>query len=85
MEKSREVQILEKYGAEEIKSYCLISNYGYRFLINGIKYDIRFWENCYGAYIGRWEIMPASRTEEGEPIPMDKALKKKIEDEFNSF
>ena len=82
---NKEVEILEKYGAEEIKSYCLISNYGYIFYIKGIKYDIRFWENCYGAYIGRWEIMPASRTEDDELIHMDKALKKKIEDEFNSF
>ena len=30
---SKEVGILKKYGAENIKDYCLISNYGYTFTI----------------------------------------------------
>lgn len=80
----KENGILEKYGAENIKSYCLINNYGYTFKINGVKYDIRFWENCYGAYIGKWSVMPADMNDAGDYIRMDKELQRKIEAEFNA-
>ena len=76
-------EILEKYGATEIERYCLISNYGYRFKIDGIKYDIRFWANCYGAELNRWEISPSTRGEDGTYIQMPKDLKIQIEEEFN--
>lgn len=77
-------KILERYGATEIESYSLISNYGYRFKIDGIKYDIRFWANCYGASLNRWEISPSTQGEDGTYIQMPKDLAKKIEAEFNA-
>lgn len=74
---------LEKYGATEIEGYCLISNHGYRFKINGIKYDLRFWANCYGAEINKWEIHSCTKDEDGNYITMPKELRKQIEDDFN--
>ena len=75
---------LKKYGATEIEGYCLISNYGYTFKINGIKYDIRFWANCYGAYLGKWEIHSCTTDEDGYRICMPQALREQIEADFNS-
>ncbi len=49
-------EIITKYGGKEVEGYCLISNYGYRFLLGGIECDARFWANSYGCYIGRWEV-----------------------------
>lgn len=76
------IERLQKYGAEEIKGYTLINNYGYTFKIDGIKYDIRFWANCYGAEINRWQIHPCTEGE-GGMIMMPKELREKIEAEFN--
>lgn len=45
-------EILEKHGCENIDTYTLISNYGATFTLNGIKYDLRHWVNCYGVYVG---------------------------------
>lgn len=50
------VEILKRYGATDIEGYSLISNYGYTFFINGVKYDARFWANCYGAALNVWRI-----------------------------
>ena len=77
-------QILEKYGATEIERYSLINNYGYRFKIDGIKYDIRFWANCYGAELNVWRIHSQTQGEDGTYIQMPKELAKKIEAEFNA-
>ena len=78
-----EIEKLEKYGATEIESYCLISNYGYRFKIDGIKYDIRFWANCYGVALDRWSISPCTQGEDGRYIQMPKELQDRIETDFN--
>ena len=71
------VEILKKHGAEEIKYYSLISNYGYTFSIRGNKFDIRFWANCYGAEINRWSIHSCG------DVQMPKELREQIEAEFN--
>ena len=76
-------EILKKYGATDIKRYTLINNYGYNFSIDGIGYDIRFWANCYGADVNKWQIMPCTKGDDGKYIPMDRDLAKKIEAEFN--
>lgn len=39
---------LEKLNLDNFKSYTLVSNYGFLFEINGIRYDLRKWNNCYG-------------------------------------
>lgn len=69
----RGVRLLRRFGATEIKQYYLVSNYGYTFNLNGQKYDVRFWANCYGAYVGRWsgatkEIDDAFNEEIGESM-----------------
>ena len=76
---------LKKYGATNIKRYSLINNYGYTFEINGARFDIRFWANCYGVARDVWEILPLSKKDDGSYIYMDKELRAKIEDEFNSI
>ena len=56
MSKIREA--LEAMGAKKIEGYVLINNYGYTFELDGVRYDARFWANCYGAYIGLWGVSP---------------------------
>lgn len=49
-------ELLKSRGCENIESYVLISNWGYRFIYKGLKCDIRYWANCYGACLDRFEI-----------------------------
>lgn len=76
-------KVLEGFGATEIESYNLVNNYGYRFTINGNRYDIRFWANCYGVEVNKWFIHPCTQLEDGKYAYMDKELKEKIEKAFN--
>ena len=78
-----EVTTLKRYGAKDIESYDLINNYGYRFTIDGVKYDIRFWANCYGTAINKWRIHSCTKNDSGEYIQMDCKLQVKIENAFN--
>lgn len=71
----RKIEILKKYGAENIKDYLLVNNYGYGFDLDGEHYDIRFWANCYGMELNRWEVMCIGG------VKNEKA--KMIEKEFN--
>ena len=43
-----EKQQLENLRLDNFKPYTLVSNYGFLFEINGIRYDLRKWNNCYG-------------------------------------
>ena len=52
------VKILKKFGAESFMPYVLVNNYGYKFSVNGKKYDARFWANCYGAEVNKWRVHP---------------------------
>lgn len=68
---NKAIEILERFGATNIKEYTLISNYGYTFELNGKEMDIRFWANSYGCYLGIWsgatdEINKAFNEEIGE-------------------
>ena len=50
------VQRLKDIGCENVQGYTLISNYGYAFTKNGIRYDLRYWANCYGMDLDYWSI-----------------------------
>lgn len=50
------VKQLEAIGCTDIKPYTLVSNYGYEFSKGGVRYDLRYWENCYGVYGGGWHL-----------------------------
>ena len=78
-----EVKTLKKYGAKDIKGYCLVSNYGYTFTIDDAKYDIRFWANCYGSSPNKWCIHPCTKDDSGNYINLDRKLITKIENAFN--
>ena len=47
-------------GVTEVEHYCLVSNYGWTFKKRGYTFDVRFWENCYGAYIGEYQLFSCS-------------------------
>ena len=47
---------LKEAGCTDISGYSLCSNYGCTFTKGGVKYDLRYWENCYGAYGGGWSV-----------------------------
>lgn len=83
--KSRIMTALEKFGAKDIKGYCLISNYGYHFDLDGKRYDVRYWANCYGVALNRWEIMSAGKNEDGTRYKMDPETKSKIEKVLNEI
>jgi hypothetical protein len=50
-------QKLIEIGCTNIEAYTLVSNYGYTFSKGGVKYDLRYWENCYGVYGGGWSVV----------------------------
>lgn len=50
------VEKLQNIGCTDVKSYALVSNHGYTFSKGGVKYDLRYWENCYGVYGGGWHL-----------------------------
>lgn len=52
----KEMYQLNEIGCTDIEIYFLVSNYGYRFSKGGVKYDLRYWENCYGVYGGGWQL-----------------------------
>lgn len=56
MGKLGEICKLQEIGCTDIKPYTLVSNYGYDFTKGGVKYDLRYWENCYGVYGGGWHV-----------------------------
>lgn len=47
---------LAAIGCRDIEPYTLVNNYGYKFSKGGVKYDLRYWENCYGVYGGGWRV-----------------------------
>ena len=83
--KSRIVTALEKFGAKDIEGYCLVSNYGYLFWLDGKRYDARYWANCYGVSLDRWGIMSAGHNEDGTRYKMDPETKDKIEKALNEI
>ena len=47
---------LKSVGCKDIERYTLINNYGYSFIKDGVKYDLRNWLNCYGEAVDYWEL-----------------------------
>lgn len=70
------LNVLKSNGAENIEGYVLVNNWGYTFEVSGVKYDARFWANCYGAAVNAWEVFACGGKTDVE-------LKKKIEKELN--
>lgn len=57
MKKERQaIEVLERYGATNIKGYVLVNNWGFKFDLDGERCDARFWENCYGASPMVWGV-----------------------------
>lgn len=55
--------ILERYGAQNIRSYILISNSGYVFDLDGGTYDLRHWRNIYGAQVDHYSYIDTSKAQ----------------------
>ncbi len=49
-------KLLIEAGCENVRPYTLINNYGFTFTKNGTKYDLRHWQNVYGAEVDFWDI-----------------------------
>lgn len=73
-------KIIEKHGGREIEYYTLINNYGYRFKLNGVNCDLRYWANCYGVALDYWRIHTYGDKKADDAT---KAIFKKIENEAN--
>lgn len=54
--KEQEQKQLEQAGAENITSYFLVNNSGYKFEKNGKRYDLRHWLNAYGCDVDYYTI-----------------------------
>lgn len=65
-------KLISKYGGENIESYFLVNNYGITFDYKGIKYDARYWANCYGVALKKWIISPS--TENANICALEKEL-----------
>lgn len=61
-------EVLQQIGAQNIKGYELINNYGFTFEYLGKKYDTRYWANCYGVALNRWETSPIREEREEKQI-----------------
>ena len=82
--KTKGIQVLEILGAKNIEGYSLINNYGYTFEIDGTKYDVRYWANCYGVALNRWETMP-TRTEPRPKTEEEKKVCEQVDVIFNKI
>lgn len=83
---SKAVEVLERFGAKDIEGYTLINNYGYTFTIDRIPFDVRFWANCYGCYIGKWQVSAKTREIDGimyRPVYNQRKIKE-LEDALNN-
>ena len=69
-------------GAEEIKYYSLINNFGFTYNYNGVKYDSRFVANCYGAVCNWWETSAIEREKEDEEFV--KRIQERLTSIYNS-
>lgn len=79
-------EALERNGATNIEGYSLVNNYGFTFDLDGKKYDARFWANCYGTALNRWEVMSRNKREDDPRFvyPVDPELKARLESALNA-
>ena len=75
-------EIINQFGAQDIKGYCLVNNYGYVFEKDGRRYDARFWANCYGASPMAWRVMTLRG--DNEALPPKPSWVTELEDKLNS-
>lgn len=52
---------LEVVGCVNVNGYDLIENYGYTFIKDNVKYDLRHWLNCYGEAVDFWELSKVNK------------------------
>lgn len=69
------VEILKKHGAEDIRPYELVNNYGFLFTKDGKRYDARYWANCYGCPLNCWVVDEMPNNEHKE---IEKELNKEV-------
>lgn len=79
------VKVLEKNGATDIEGYTLISNFGYTFNLNGMKCDARYWANCYGCALDKWDVTSLEQDADGKYIRLDEDITDKLEHELNEI
>lgn len=79
-------EVLAANGATDIKLYSLVNNHGYTFALGGKHYDARFWANCYGTALNRWEVSCMDKREDDPRYvqPVDPELKERLEKALNS-
>ena len=79
-------EVLAANGATNIEEYSLVNNYGFTFDLDGKKYDARFWANCYGTALNRWEVMSRNKREDDPRFvyPVDPELKARLEKALNA-
>jgi hypothetical protein len=79
-------EALERAGATNIEEYSLVNNYGFMFDLDCKKYDARFWANCYGTALNRWEVMSRNKREDDPRFvyPVDPELKARLESALNA-
>ena len=59
----KEKQQLENLNLDNFKPYYLVNNYGFLFEVNGIRYDLRKWNNCYGDEVSYFTLESTQTTE----------------------
>lgn len=74
--KNAQIAVLEEHGAHNVEPYMLVNNYGFTFKIGAAPYDARYWANCYGMALNRWEVTRL----EGNPRGEHDAEKRRIEE-----
>lgn len=72
-------QELRNAGCENVDSYMLVNNYGYTFIKDGIKYDLRHWLNCYGADVNYWSL-DGHQIDSKDYVRLDKSTFKTFEE-----
>ena len=80
------LDVLSSNGATDIQDYSLVNNFGYTFALGGKHYDARFWANCYGTALNRWEVSCMDKREDDPRYvqPVDPELKERLEKALNA-
>ena len=78
--------VLSANGATDIEYYSLVNNFGYTFTLGGKHYDARFWANCYGTALDRWEVACMDKREDEPQFTqtVDPELKARLESALNA-
>lgn len=79
-------EVLAANGATDIELYSLVNNHGYTFALGGKHYDARFWANCYGTALNRWEVSCMDKREDDPRYvqPVEPELKARLEKALNA-